>query len=176
MRRHGVEDWRLSTRRSPGFAERDEHAGPADDGVLRQGHGLPSAGAGRCRAWRPLRRRPAAGRPAPGQVASPGGASLPLVAQQDAAGKARTGGRRPRATRPPSELCMGVPCVSMVSFRSLRTKAPWCGSSPFPDARRPSLPRLRVLPTHRAGSGNRIRNAGQAGATATATAPATTDR
>jgi len=176
MRRHGVEDWRLSKRRSPGFAERDEHAGPADDGVLRQGHGLPSASGGRCRAWRPRRRRPAAGRPAPGQVASPGGASLPLVAQQDAAGKARTGGWRPRAIRPPSELCMGVPCASTVSFRSLQTKAPLVWVKPFPDARRPSLPRLRVLPIQRAGSGNWAENAGQAGATAAAPAPATTDR
>ncbi len=131
MRRHGVEDWRLPTRRSPGFAERDEHAGPADDGVLRQGHGLPSASAGRCGAW-----RPAAGRPAPGQVASPGGASLPLVAQQDAAGKARTGGRRPRAIRPPSELCMGVPCASMVGFRLLQTKAPLVWVKPL--SRRPA--------------------------------------
>jgi len=39
MWRHGVEDWRLSMRRSPGFAECDEHAGPADDGILMQGHG-----------------------------------------------------------------------------------------------------------------------------------------
>jgi len=39
MRRHGVEDWRSPIRHSPAFAERDEHAGPADDGVLGQGHG-----------------------------------------------------------------------------------------------------------------------------------------
>ena len=82
--------------------------------------------------------RLAAGRPAPGRAAGSAGASLPLVAPQDAAGKARTGKPRPGIVRSSSGLCMGVPCASAAGFRSQQTKAPlvWvkslsrCSASP----------------------------------------------
>jgi len=54
--------------------------------------GLPSASGGRCGVWQLRRRRPAAGWPAAGQVAGPGGTSL-LVVQQRAAGRVHTMGQ-----------------------------------------------------------------------------------